>query len=320
MPGTEHSNTQIHPDITNEFIAALGPDQVLTQEPLSKHTSFKIGGCAHYYLRPRSVEDVQEALRIITQHQLSWMVIGEGSDLLFSDEGFWGVIIELGPKFSKATVDGTTVWAQAGISMADLSDFCCQQGLSGFEFACGIPGTLGGGLFMNAGAYGGQMSDVVVRATVLRPTGELARLDFTGEDFGYRSSPIAEAGIIVLDASLELTPLDPQEIQATIDDLMERRRSKQPLDLPSAGSTFKRPANNYASALIDEAGLKGFRIGDAGVSEKHAGFVVNHGKARAADVLAVIAHVQAVILEQFEIELEPEVRIIPSHLDNAPRI
>ena len=311
-----HSQTlfETPQDLLDAFNAALGTEHVRTNEPMSNHTTFKIGGPARLFLNPNSVETIQEAMRIIHENNLSWMVIGQGSDLLFSDEGFDGVIVEVGPEFSKAHVNGNTVIAQAGISMGTLADICAKAGLSGFEFACGIPGTLGGGIFMNAGAYGGQMSDVVESATILLPSGDLEEVVFTGEDFGYRKSPIAQRGVVVLEARLKLTPDNPEEIKARISDLMERRSSKQPLELPSGGSTFKRPEGHYASALIDQAGLKGFQIGGAAVSTKHAGFVVNIDNASAADVHNVIHHVQKTVWDKFGVQLEPEVHIVPSQI------
>lgn len=288
---------------------AAGEKAVLTDEPLSKHCTFRIGGPAACYVRPETVEALVATVRALEEAGVPYLVVGKGSNLLFADDGYDGAVVEVGRALSECEIEGDVVRAQAGISLTALAKRAAKAGLSGLEFASGIPGTLGGAVFMNAGAYGGQMSDVVRSARVLSPDGTVSVLDVASGDFGYRKSPVQDGGI-VLDAVIELRPDDPDEIMARIADLDERRTSKQPLDRPSAGSTFKRPEGHYASALIDQAGLKGWRSGDAAVSEKHAGFVVNLGEATCRDVLDVIRHVTEVVKADFGVELEPEVRIV----------
>lgn len=288
---------------------AAGPEAVLSEEPLSKHCTFRIGGPATCYVRPDSERALCETVRVLEEARLPYLVVGKGSNLLFSDEGYDGAVIEIGRAMSECEIEGTTVRAQAGISLSALAKKTAKAGLAGLEFASGIPGTLGGAIYMNAGAYGGQMSDVVRSARVLTPDGNVIELDVASGDFGYRKSPMQEGGI-VLDAVIDLSPDEPEAILTRIADLDERRTSKQPLDRPSAGSTFKRPEGHYASALIDQAGLKGWRSGDAAVSEKHAGFVVNMGQATCQDVLDVIRHVTETVEAEYGVTLEPEVRIV----------
>lgn len=296
-------------ELADLLAKAAGEHAVLTDEPLAKHCTFRIGGPAACYVRPDTEEALVATVRALEGARVPYLVIGKGSNLLFDDEGFEGAVVEVGRELSACTIDGTCVRAQAGISLTALAKKAAAAGLAGLEFASGIPGTLGGAVFMNAGAYGGQMSDVVRSARVLSPDGTVSVLDVADGDFGYRKSPVQDGGI-VLDAVIDLTPDDPEAIAARIADLDERRTTKQPLDKPSAGSTFKRPEGHYASALIDEAGLKGWRSGDAAVSEKHAGFVVNLGQATARDVKDVIAHVTDVVEEAYGVSLEPEVRIV----------
>lgn len=287
----------------------VGKDAYFEREALSRHSSFRIGGPARVLLRPSDELTLIASLELVRESMIPFLVIGKGSNILFDDSGFDGIIIEIARNFSQYRIEGTEVWAQAGISLTSLAKKTARAGLAGLEFASGIPGTLGGGLFMNAGAYGGQLSDVVRSARIINENGSIGTLHFDPKDFGYRSSPLQSDGII-LDVQLKLQPDDPEEIQARIAELDERRQSKQPLEYPSAGSTFKRPPGHYASALIDQAGLKGYRVGNAAVSTKHAGFIVNVGGASAADVKAVIAHVQERIRTKFNVELVPEVRII----------
>lgn len=289
--------------------AAGGNVQLLENEPLSRHCTFRIGGPARYFARPQDEASLLALVGALRAAGAPFLAVGKGSNLLFPDEGYDGVVVEVGRALSACEIDGATVRAQAGISLTSLAKQTARAGLAGLEFASGIPGTLGGGLFMNAGAYGGQLSDVVESARVLGPDGEVRTVRVADGDFGYRKSPFS-TGDIVLDAVLRLTPDDADSVLARIADLDERRRTKQPLEYPSAGSTFKRPPGNYASALVDQAGLKGYRVGGAEVSEKHAGFVVNKGGATAADVLAVIRHAQETVRERFGVQLEPEVRIV----------
>ena len=290
-------------------------------EPMSSHTSFRIGGPAGALVTPGNEEELASVLRICAAEPgLDYMLIGNGSNFLVADEGYPGIFIRLGGEFSeieteqeRAGENGEYALVRAGAArlLSSVSSFLTEHGLAGFEFASGIPGSIGGAVFMNAGAYGGEMKDLVVSVRMMRPDGSEV-IELTGEEmeFGYRHSMVEESGMIVLSALLRLRHDEREKIAARVKELQEKRNAKQPVNYPSAGSTFKRPAGGYAAALIDEAGLKGFRIGGAMVSEKHAGFVINAGGATAEDVLAVMRHVRSVVYENSGITLEPEVRLI----------
>ena len=283
--------------------------QILENEPMSRHTTFRVGGPADVMFLPESEEQVVQALSLAREAQVPVIIIGNGSNLVVRDGGIRGLVIALGEGMAAIVRVEHTVSALAGASLARVSAFAQASGLSGLEFASGIPGTLGGGCAMNAGAYGGQLSDVLIDARVLL-NGELRTLTAEAMQMGYRTSlPLREGGI-VLSARFALTPDDPEAIAARMRDLNARRRDKQPLDRPSAGSTFKRPEGHFAGALIEQAGLKGRRVGGAQVSEKHAGFIVNVGDATAADILALIGVVQDEVEARFGVRLETEVRIL----------
>ncbi|MCQ2437997.1 MAG: UDP-N-acetylmuramate dehydrogenase [Clostridia bacterium] len=284
-------------------------EQLLFNEPMSRHTTFRVGGPADLIVMPESSEQVIEALRIARENDVPVLVIGNGSNLIVKDNGIRGIVILLGDKFSDVTADGTTITAQAGATLARLAAVARNNALTGLEFASGIPGTVGGGCAMNAGAYGGELSDVLIDATVLL-NGEVVTLSKAEMEMSYRSTKPLREGGIVLTARFELKPGDPDTISATMKDLNGRRRDKQPLEFPSAGSTFKRPVGYFAGALIEQAGLKGYSVGGAQVSPKHAGFVINTGNATAEDILSLIRHVQQVILEKDGVTLETEVRIV----------
>lgn len=281
------------------------------QEPLKAHTTFRIGGPAKYYFVPEKEEEIEEALEFAREKELPFYVIGKGSNMLFSDQGYDGVIIEIGKGLENIEIreDGT-VAAQAGISLAQMASRLAAAGLTGFEFASGIPGTLGGGIAMNAGAYGGEMKDCIRSAKVLTPEGNILVLEKNQLELGYRTSVIQKQEYLVLEGEFAFEHGDVETIQAKMKELNQRRRDKQPLEYPSAGSTFKRPEGYFAGKLIEDAGLRGYRVGDAQVSEKHCGFVVNRGQATAAEVAQLIRDVQDKVMEQFGIMLEPEVRII----------
>lgn len=283
---------------------------VLEREPLSRHTTFRIGGPAAFYLVPESVEETGEAVRFAQKRGLPYYVIGRGSNLLFSDEGYHGVVIELGSGLEKITIDGTEVTAQAGISLSSMAAALAREGLAGFEFAGGIPGTLGGGITMNAGAYGGEIKDCIRSARVMTGTGDILVLSGEELQLGYRTSVIQKKKYIVLEGSFSFARGDRGEISEKMRELNRRRREKQPLEYPSAGSTFKRPEGYFAGKLIQDAGLSGYRVGDAQVSEKHCGFVINVGNATSADVVRLIRDVTDRVREQSGVELEPEVRIV----------
>ena len=297
----------------NQLIAALRAfareDQILVDEPMSRHTTFRVGGPADVLFLPERADQVRLALEAARTADVPAIVIGNGSNLLVRDKGIRGLVIALGEGFSEVRFDGDLVEAQAGVSLARLAAAAQAHGLAGLEFASGIPGTLGGGCAMNAGAYGGQLSDVLIDTMVLMD-GTERTLTRDEMQMGYRTTlPLREGGI-VLSARFRLTPDDPEAILARMKDLNARRRDKQPLNYPSAGSTFKRPEGHFAGALIEQAGLKGRRVGGAQVSEKHAGFVINTGDATAADVLALIEVIRDEVEARFGVRLEPEVRII----------
>ncbi len=287
-----------------------GDGNVRTAEPLSEHTTFEIGGPAALFVTPGDAREMRDCIALCRETEAPYFVLGAGSNLLVSDDGFNGVIISLTEGLAGISVDGCELTCQAGVLLKDASETACAHGLSGLEFACGIPGTVGGACFMNAGAYGGCIADVLKEVTVLTGDGRFETLPVGELDLGYRHSRIADDDMVVVSATFALTPGDPAEIRATMDDLTEQRTSKQPLELPSAGSTFKRPEGYFAGKLISDAGLMGFQLGGAAVSSKHAGFVVNMGGATAADVCALIEHVQDEVERQFGVCLEPEVRML----------
>ena len=283
----------------------------LQQEPLSNHTTFRIGGPALHYLIPETMEEVSEALDFARSNHYPFYVIGKGSNMLFSDEGYPGVIIEIGKGLEEIQIDDDgVVTAQAGITLSAMASRLAKERLSGFAFASGIPGTLGGGITMNAGAYGGEIKDCIQSARVLTAEGATQELSRDELELGYRTSIIQKESYIVLDAVFQFERGDKEAIQKEMRDLNQRRREKQPLEFPSAGSTFKRPQGYFAGKLIEDAGLRGYRVGGAQVSEKHCGFVINCGQATADDVKQVIHDVQQKVNEQFGVVLEPEVRII----------
>lgn len=295
--------------ITDTLLDKLRPEIIHINEPMNKHTSFKIGGPADVLVMPETLEDVQKVMEVCKDNACPFHIVGNGSNLLVGDDGIRGVVLKLSENFSDVKIEGQRVIAQSGILLSKLSNSVVEKSLGGFEFASGIPGTIGGAVFMNAGAYGGEMKDVVREVTVLTRDGEVKTLSNEELEFGYRKSAIQREKHIVLEVALELNEKPYDDIKSIIDDLTEKRTSKQPLSLPSAGSTFKRPEGHYAGKLIDDAGLRGLRYGDAQVSEKHCGFIVNRGNASSDDVLNLISLVQKVVYDRFGVELEPEVRL-----------
>ena len=290
-------------------IAEFAPGRVLMNEPMCRHTTFRVGGSADVMFFPQSAEELQRAMALARAQGADVLVIGNGSNLVVRDGGVRGLVIVLGEHMARIGVEGACLRAQAGAMLARVSAAAQEAGLSGLEFASGIPGTLGGGCAMNAGAYGGQLSDVLSCAMVLLD-GEVRTLSRDEMQMSYRSTLPLRAGGIVLEAKFELHADDPAEIMARMKELNARRRDKQPLNLPSAGSTFKRPEGRFAGALIEGCGLKGARVGGAQVSEKHAGFIVNTGGATASDILGLIALVQRRVLAETGVALETEVRIV----------
>lgn len=288
----------------------VGEDGVLVDEPMSAHTTFEIGGPADLFVIPDDIEEACEAIAACREAGEECFVLGCGSDLLVSDEGYRGVVIALSDGLLNVSVEGEEMTCQAGVSLREASEMACELGLAGLEFACGIPGSVGGACFMNAGAYGGCIADILSSVCALMPDGSLANIPVGELALGYRKSRVRDEGLVVLSATFRLREGRPEDIRVRMDDLTQRREEKQPLDRPSAGSTFKRPEGHFAGKLITDAGLKGYQHGGAGVSSKHAGFVVNLGGATAADVRAVISHVQDEVERQFGVRLEPEVRFL----------
>lgn len=293
----------------SEKLRALAPERLFENEPMAKHTTFRVGGPADLLFYPESREEIIAALDAAKAENVPVCVIGNGSNLLVRDGGIRGLVIVLGDEFARVCVDGDRIYAEAGVRLSKIAAVAQENGLTGLEFAGGIPGTLGGGCMMNAGAYGGQLSDVLVSCQVLLD-GELKSYSLEEMEMGYRTTMPLRKGGVVLSAEFKLTKGDPDAIAERMRDLAARRRDKQPLHLPSAGSTFKRPEGHFAGALIEGCGLKGCTIGGAQVSEKHAGFVVNIGGATAKDILDLIAHIQNTVLAEKGVQLEPEVRII----------
>lgn len=279
-------------------------------EPMKYHSHFRIGGPADALAVPTDEKQIIELVQWCFRNAIPFHVIGNGTNLLVRDKGVRGVVIKLDSNFARVTVNLPEITAQAGALLSTVAEAACQHSLKGFEFAAGIPGSIGGALVMNAGAYGGEMKDVVKRARVITAEGKVETWDAKRLDLSYRHSAVRAENALVLEVTIELVPGDCSEIRAKINELNRLRREKQPLAMPSAGSTFKRPPGVAASRLIDEAGLKGYSIGGAQVSPKHAGFIVNTGGATCADVLALMAHVQKVVKDKFGVELEPEVHIL----------
>ena len=278
--------------------------------PLSGKTSFKIGGVAELVLLPSSVAQLQACVKLCAAHEIKPFTLGNGSNLLVKDSGLDGVVI-LTEQLQGLELAGTnTITCEAGVNLSVLCNFALQHGLAGLEFAYGIPGSLGGAVVMNAGAYGGEMKDVLHAVQYIDPAGELRELPAEQLELRYRGSVFMQNGGIVCAATVKLQPGDPAEIKSQMDEVMRRRREKQPLEFPSAGSVFKRPEGHYAGALIEQCGLKGRSVGGAQVSEKHAGFIINTGGAKAADVRALIALVQAVVEQETGVLLEPEIKFV----------
>ncbi len=293
-----------------EKARALLGEQLHKDFPMNQCTTFKIGGPADFFCEPQNKEELVSLFRSCKEHSVPFTIIGAGSNLLVSDSGIEGVVCRLAGDFDSVSISGTTVSAGAAISLAKLSKAAQREGLSGLEFASGIPGSLGGAVYMNAGAYDGEMKDVVIETEYMNENGEICTVSGDAHEFSYRHSVFSGKNNVILSVKMELAPKDKDEIFEKMRDLNARRKEKQPLDKPSAGSTFKRPEGYFAAKLIEDAGLKGFSVGDACVSEKHAGFVVNNGSATCKDVCDLMAAVQREVKEKFGVTLEPEVKKI----------
>ena len=288
----------------------LGEVKVLVNEPMASHTTFRIGGPAAYFVKPETVEELRDILALCKEEGLPYFILGNGSNLLVGDKGFRGVVIQLYKNFDGLSIEGTRVTAKSGAMLIRVAKEAGKAGLTGLEFASGIPGTIGGAMVMNAGAYGGEMKDVVTAVTVLTKDGDIKTLTGSEMNFRYRGSVVEDEGYIVLETAMELKIGNLEEIQARIDELSLQRRTKQPIEYPSAGSTFKRPEGYFAGKLIQDTNLRGYQVGGAQVSEKHCGFVINAGGATAADVMQLMQDVSDKVNAQFGVTLEPEVKRI----------
>lgn len=291
-----------------EFLEKVVPkDSIRVDEPMDKHTTFRVGGVADVFVDIPSVEALQKIVPYLMETEREFVVLGNGSNVLIGDKGYQGVVLHLGNQFGQVDMDGTVVTAQAGAMLSAVAKKAGAAGLTGMEFASGIPGTIGGAIVMNAGAYGGEMQQIVTSVEVMTMEGEILQLDNETMEFSYRHSIIKDRPLIVLGATMQLQPGDVDQIKATMDDLANQRRSKQPVEFPSAGSTFKRPEGYFAGKLIMDAGLRGYSIGGAQVAEKHCGFIINKGNASAADVSELMDEVTEKVRNRFGVTLEPEV-------------
>lgn len=296
-------------DILNEIKAVIPKERVLINEPMKKHTTFRIGGNADVFVMPQCCEEILNVIKVCKKLNVPYYVIGNGSNLLVRDGGFRGVIIQLFRAFSDIRVENNKIIAQAGALMSSIGSVALKNNLTGFEFAAGIPGTVGGGVCMNAGAYGGELKDVVTQVKVLY-NNEILTLSNSECGFEYRTSNIQKNNMLVLEAEIQLETGKQVLIKEKMTELAKKRSDKQPLEYPSGGSTFKRPEGYFAAKLIDDAGLRGFSVGNAQVSEKHCGFVINKGDATAQQVISLMEQVSNKVKDKFGVELEPEIRII----------
>ena len=297
-------------DRLKDLLAIIDRDRLLTDELMKKHTTFRVGGPADFYAMPSSIEEIKGLVAYCKDTNLPYYIVGNGSNLLVGDKGFRGLIIQVGRNLSDISVDGETVTAYAGALLSKVAQVILSNELTGFEFAAGIPGTVGGAVRMNAGAYGGEIKDILAEADVLDNEGNVLTLTNEELKLSYRSSVVSEKGYVVLKAVFKLEKGNRDDIKAVMDDLKDRRVTKQPLEFASAGSTFKRPEGYFAGKLIEDAGLRGFNVGDAEVSCKHCGFVVNKGNATAKDIVDLVDYVIKTVEDKFNVTLEPEVRRI----------
>lgn len=299
----------MHQEFCDKLKTIVSADAILVNEPMSKHTTFRIGGNADVFVSPE-VSQVSALIALAKEYEVPVTVIGNGSNLLVGDKGIRGLVLSFGKEAEAIHLEGNRMTVAAGTILAKAAAEAAKNSLTGLEFAAGIPGSFGGAIVMNAGAYGGEMKDVVISAKVLTPTGEIKELSNEELELSYRHSCIPEEDYIVLEATLELEPGEESAIREKMADFKNRRVEKQPLEYPSAGSTFKRPEGYFAGKLIQDANLRGYQVGGAQVSEKHCGFVINKGNATAADVLQLIQDVKRIVYDTFQVELEPEVKMI----------
>ena len=297
-------------DLYQELCGILGEENVFTKEPMSRHTTFRAGGPADFFVTPEKEGQVRKTLSLLKEAQVPRYIMGNGSNLLVGDRGYRGVILQICKKMNRIRIQDTVIQAQAGALLSKIAAEAQAKGLTGFEFASGIPGSLGGAVMMNAGAYGGEMKQVLTQAQVLNASGEIEDVLAEEMELGYRSSVFSRNGGVILSASIQLEPGDPSAIQSRMEELKFLRTSKQPLEYPSAGSTFKRPEGYFAGKLIQDAGLRGFQVGGAQVSEKHCGFVINKDQASAMDIRSLMEQVSEKVYTRFGVRLEPEVKLI----------
>ena len=297
-------------NLYKELCAVSGQENVLTDEPMRRHTTFRIGGPADYFVTASCAEEIRDIIGICLRNAVPYYIMGNGSDLLVGDKGFRGVIIQIFKRMNAIRVEGERIFVQAGALLSRTAAAACEASLTGMEFASGIPGTMGGALRMNAGAYGGEMKQIVESADILTADGEVKTLSVDELGLGYRTSVISRNDYVALEVVLKLNKGSREEIRARMDELKEKRVQKQPLEYGSAGSTFKRPEGYFAGKLIEDAGLRGYRVGDAQVSEKHCGFVINRGSATAAEVAQLMEDVADRVEQKFGVRLEPEVKKI----------
>lgn len=283
---------------------------ILFKEPMSGHTSFRVGGPADYFVQPASREEIRGAIMAAKEEKVPFFVIGNGSNLLVSDRGWRGMILQVGKNYQEITVDDNIITARSGATLARVAKEALDHSLTGMEFAAGIPGSVGGAVTMNAGAYDGEIRNILLDAEVMTSEGEFITIPAADLDLSYRHSCVFEKDYLVLSARFLLAPGDPGQIRSRMDELARARKEKQPLEYPSAGSTFKRPKGYFAGKLIQDAGLKGYTVGGAQVSEKHSGFVINRGGATAEEIAFLIAQVQKKVEQQFGVRMEPEVRFV----------
>lgn len=292
----------------NRMMDIIDEKRIYTDEPMKKHTTFRVGGNADFFVVPKTIDEVKRVVMLCMEQDMPYYVLGNGSNLLVGDKGYRGVVIQIYKEMNNIIVEGHKMRVQAGALLSKIGSVALEAGLTGFEFAAGIPGTMGGAVVMNAGAYGGEMKDVLEEVTVLTKEGEVLTLSKEELDMGYRTSVVAKREYIVLEAIVVLELGDRDAIKARMDELKVQRTTKQPLEFPSAGSTFKRPEGYFAGKLIQDAGLRGFQVGGAQVSEKHCGFVINNGNATAADIVELMDQVSERVKDKFGVELEPEVK------------
>ena len=297
-------------DLYQELCWILGEENVFTKEPMSRHTTFRAGGPADFFVTPEKEGQVRKTLSLLKEAQVPRYIMGNGSNLLVGDRGYRGVILQICKKMNRIRIQDTVIQAQAGALLSKIAAEAQAKGLTGFEFASGIPGSLGGAVMMNAGAYGGEMKQVLIQAQILNASGEIEDVLAEEMELGYRSSVFSRNGGVILSASIQLEPGDPSAIQSRMEELKFLRTSKQPLEYPSAGSTFKRPEGYFAGKLIQDAGLRGFQVGGAQVSEKHCGFVINKDQASAMDIRSLMEQVSEKVYTRFGVRLEPEVKLI----------